>query len=248
MDIKNLGTFDAGSRFETDVVIIGSGPAGLTVAREFFQTSTHPHKLIVDTAIRHVPDFAASVNRGEPHKLMCWPNKSPIGKAASLCPTISIAWVFQWRRQIGGSKRMNVGPSFDLLTLCDTLLRQAGLPEPVLEPWVMDDRPEDGVIMDMAHTMGTTRMSDNPQCGVVDRDCRVHNVDGLFIAGSSVFPTGRHANPTLMICTCDPPRRHDQIDSSVTYSRLKQSPSRLRANGSGPNARAGRRAGRTLRR
>jgi choline dehydrogenase-like flavoprotein len=49
------------------------------------------------------------------------------------------------------------------------------------------------------HHMGTTRMSDDPHCGVVDRDCRVHDVDRLFIAGSSVFPTGGHANPTLSI-------------------------------------------------
>jgi len=58
MDIKNLGTFDAGSRFETDVVIVGSGPAGLTVAREFFQTSTRI--LIVENGlIDETPDYAA---------------------------------------------------------------------------------------------------------------------------------------------------------------------------------------------
>ncbi len=35
--------------------------------------------------------------------------------------------------------------------------------------------------------------------GVVDTDCRVHGVAGLFVAGASVFPTSGHANPTLMI-------------------------------------------------
>ena len=45
--------------------------------------------------------------------------------------------------------------------------------------------------------MGTTRMSDDPRCGVVDRDCRVHGIDNLYVAGSSVFPTAGHANPTL---------------------------------------------------
>ena len=49
------------------------------------------------------------------------------------------------------------------------------------------------------HFLGTTRMHDNPRNGVVDADCRVHDVPNLFIAGSSVFPTGGFANPTLTI-------------------------------------------------
>ena len=47
--------------------------------------------------------------------------------------------------------------------------------------------------------MGTTRMAENPANGVVDADCRVHNVDNLWIAGSSVFPTYGTSNPTLTI-------------------------------------------------
>ena len=49
------------------------------------------------------------------------------------------------------------------------------------------------------HHMGTTRMSADPTTGVVDADCRVHNYANLFVAGSSVFPTGGWANPTLTI-------------------------------------------------
>lgn len=49
------------------------------------------------------------------------------------------------------------------------------------------------------HHMGTTRMSDDPTQGVVDADCRVHGVSNLFVAGSSVFPTGGTASPTLTI-------------------------------------------------
>jgi choline dehydrogenase-like flavoprotein len=47
------------------------------------------------------------------------------------------------------------------------------------------------------HHMGTTRMHDDPKKGVVDRNCRVHGMANLFIAGPSVFPTGGYANPTL---------------------------------------------------
>jgi choline dehydrogenase-like flavoprotein len=49
------------------------------------------------------------------------------------------------------------------------------------------------------HHMGTTRMSEASMQGVVDRNCQVHGVDNLFIAGSSVFATAGHANPTLTI-------------------------------------------------
>jgi len=52
---------------------------------------------------------------------------------------------------------------------------------------------------DASHHMGTTRMSENPRSGVVDRDCRVHGIDNLFVAGSSVFPSGSHVSPTLAI-------------------------------------------------
>jgi choline dehydrogenase-like flavoprotein len=49
------------------------------------------------------------------------------------------------------------------------------------------------------HHMGTTRMASDPASGVVDADCRVHGVENLYVAGSSVFPTGGNANPTLTI-------------------------------------------------
>jgi choline dehydrogenase-like flavoprotein len=80
----------------------------------------------------------------------------------------------------------------------DAFLR-SGLPPPRLERWVAEERPDDGVIIDMAHMLGTTRMSNSPKSGVVDQDCQVHGVHGLYIAGGSTFPTSGHANPTLMI-------------------------------------------------
>jgi choline dehydrogenase-like flavoprotein len=52
---------------------------------------------------------------------------------------------------------------------------------------------------DASHHLGTTRMSSDPRQGVVDAHCRVHDVANLFIAGSGVFPTAGHANPTLTI-------------------------------------------------
>jgi choline dehydrogenase-like flavoprotein len=51
------------------------------------------------------------------------------------------------------------------------------------------------------HHMGTTRMSREPRTGVVDADCRVHSVSNLYLAGSSLFTTSGHANPTFTILT-----------------------------------------------
>jgi choline dehydrogenase-like flavoprotein len=49
------------------------------------------------------------------------------------------------------------------------------------------------------HHLGGTRMSRDARDGVVDADCRVHGVRNVFVAGSSVFPTGGSVNPTLTI-------------------------------------------------
>ena len=57
----------------------------------------------------------------------------------------------------------------------------------------------DSAITGGNHHMGTTRMHEDPKRGVVDADCRVHGVENLWIAGSSVFPTAGYANPTLTL-------------------------------------------------
>lgn len=49
------------------------------------------------------------------------------------------------------------------------------------------------------HHIGTARMSSDPKRGVVDPQCRTHDVENLYIAGSAVFPTSGSANPTLTI-------------------------------------------------
>jgi choline dehydrogenase-like flavoprotein len=49
------------------------------------------------------------------------------------------------------------------------------------------------------HHMGTTRMSAEAADGVVDQNCRVHGLENLYVAGSSVFPTSGFANPTLSL-------------------------------------------------
>jgi choline dehydrogenase-like flavoprotein len=68
-----------------------------------------------------------------------------------------------------------------------------------MRPLLADDGLWEQVVAGGSHHMGTTRISDDPKRGVVDRHCRVHGVDNLYIAGSSVFATSGSANPTLNI-------------------------------------------------
>ncbi len=49
------------------------------------------------------------------------------------------------------------------------------------------------------HHMGGTRMADSPSTGVVDKNCKVFDMDNLYVGGSSVFTTGGHASPTYNI-------------------------------------------------
>ena len=49
------------------------------------------------------------------------------------------------------------------------------------------------------HHAGTTRIHPDPELGVVDEHLRVHGMENLYVAGSSVFPTAGFANPTLTV-------------------------------------------------
>ncbi|MFT6412627.1 MAG: choline dehydrogenase-like flavoprotein [Paraglaciecola sp.] len=49
------------------------------------------------------------------------------------------------------------------------------------------------------HHLCTTRMTASSIDGVVDKNCRVHDCENLYIAGSSTFSTGGIANPTFTI-------------------------------------------------
>jgi choline dehydrogenase-like flavoprotein len=84
-----------------------------------------------------------------------------------------------------------VASEFERLGLGSFDLSQAALlDDPVA--WVR-------MVHDSAHHMGTTRMDESPERGVVDANCRIHGVDNLYIGSSAVFPTSARSNPTLTI-------------------------------------------------
>ena len=94
--------------------------------------------------------------------------------------------------------------NFDRQTIRKTGLAMAkefslsGLGNVRLEDFILDSNQEIK-FGHHAHHMGTTRMSEHPKYGVVDKNSKVHDLNNLYIAGSSVFSTGGACNPTMPI-------------------------------------------------
>ena len=80
----------------------------------------------------------------------------------------------------------------------DQYLRDSKIGEIVYDDPDLAQRVADQAA-DGYHQAGTTRMSDSEQDGVVNADCKVHGMDNLFIASSSIFVTSGQANSTFMI-------------------------------------------------
>ena len=162
--------------------------------------------LIVNSAIRVAPNLVVDEyeSGGLPHKLSglaleaiteqepCRENRIALSDRLDRfgIPLPRAHW------QIGDKERRTL---LALARRTATELAAAGLPRPLLAAWVRQNRPEDARPIDLAHTMGTTRMSADPRTGVVDPHCRVHGIANLHVAGGSVLPTSGHANPTWMI-------------------------------------------------
>jgi choline dehydrogenase-like flavoprotein len=74
-----------------------------------------------------------------------------------------------------------------------------GLGTVKIADWLLDEDFSRANVWDNFHQTGTTRMADIAANGVVDQTCQVFGVDGLYVAGASVFPTSGTANPVLTI-------------------------------------------------
>jgi choline dehydrogenase-like flavoprotein len=51
----------------------------------------------------------------------------------------------------------------------------------------------------VAHQNGTIRFGDDPKRSALDRDCRAHEVDNLYVVDASFFPSSGAVNPALTI-------------------------------------------------
>ncbi|MFD0751770.1 GMC family oxidoreductase [Mucilaginibacter calamicampi] len=52
---------------------------------------------------------------------------------------------------------------------------------------------------DGVHQLGTTRIADSADKGVVDRDVKLFGTNNIYVCSSSVFPTSGQANPTFFL-------------------------------------------------
>lgn len=55
------------------------------------------------------------------------------------------------------------------------------------------------VELNYGHPCGTCVMNDDPSAGVVNRDCRAHGIDNLFITDASFMPSSAACNPSLTV-------------------------------------------------
>ncbi len=64
-----------------------------------------------------------------------------------------------------------------------------------MRPVFVNWQPE----LNFGHPCGTLRAGTDPRTSVLDADCRVHNVDNLYVVDASFFPTSMGVNPSLTI-------------------------------------------------
>lgn len=190
-------------------VAAGSGYLARGLGMKILSAEKTP-KLVKDAIVNSAIRFSANMvadefqNRGLPHKVTGVRIEAICEQAPDPESRITLGTrrdrfgvpipKAEWR--INGQERETL---LRMAELAHATLSEAALPAPILAPWALERRPEDIVIIDMAHTLGTTRMSANPRKGVVDENCKVHGLPNLYVAGGSTFTTSGHANPTLMI-------------------------------------------------
>ena len=127
------------------------------------------------------------------------------------------------------------------ITLNGAVTDQHGLPVPNVH---FDDHPNDVAMRDHAwaqgekmyeavgstgahrtppypstHNMGTARMSERPEDGVVNPHGACHDVPNVFVGDGSVFTTGAAANPTLTIVALAI-REAEHIGGEIRAGRL----------------------------
>ncbi len=152
------------------------GLAGVAARKALFGQGLPVEFLKVRCHLEQLPNPASRVTLGD--------ERDPFGNRRI---------VMDWRPAAADKRNSN-----RLLHLLGTEVGRAGFGR-LRSALAEDDTTWPDDMVGNAHQMGTTRMHRDPKLGVVDENCRVHDVANLYVAGSSVFPTSGGGNPTLTI-------------------------------------------------
>ncbi|MEZ5687508.1 MAG: GMC family oxidoreductase [Caenibius sp.] len=197
--------------YTSDVLVAlkSSGLVAKGLGRRALQSEKFPKPLsrfVVNQMVRFLPNMVAEefLTQGIPHKLtglkaiaVC--EQAPDPENRVMLSSVKDRFgtplpLARWR--VGSQEARTMARLGHILR---REFAKSGLPDPQLEDWIEKGEIGNIATIDMAHSAGTTRMSRDPRHGVVDSNCMVHGIQGLFVAGASVFPTSGHSNPTLMV-------------------------------------------------
>lgn len=118
-----------------------------------------------------------------------------------------------------GGNLIWIAAPFASMLLLGEYLRDNEVGRLQMEPWLAAtpvELPSEGELAGRHH-MGGTRMSLNAEDGIVNADCRLFAQDNVYVAGSSVFASAGHANPTLTLVQLAL-RLCDHLESRLTHS------------------------------
>lgn len=191
------GTHGAQALFRCKQALLKKEQAGWSLSRDIATMLTHP----VDTVGYGFTRLfhPRALIRDVKFEIIVEPEPNPESrvtlsatkKDALGMPRVQVNW------KLGSQVQRTLDRTLEIIA--DEIVR-AGIAEirldPAIEggPWPPSLEKEG-----TWHHMGTTRMHDSPKQGVVDRHCKVHGLNNLYIAGSSVFPTAGANFPTITI-------------------------------------------------
>jgi choline dehydrogenase-like flavoprotein len=107
-------------------------------------------------------------------------------------PKIKDYWGIPVARLSGGKHPHSVEIGRRMAEKCEAWLKEAG----AIRTW---RKPPGNGLSGGQHQAGTCRMGNDPKTSVVDKFCRVHDVDNVYVIDGSVHVTNGGFNPVLTI-------------------------------------------------
>ena len=109
-------------------------------------------------------------------------------------PKVKDAWGIPVARLSGHRHDNDIAGTHFLSSKAEAWLREAGATVTIPFRWTSREGPSGG-----QHQAGTCRMGNDPQTSVVDKFCRIHDADNVYVIDGSVHVTNGGFNPVLTI-------------------------------------------------